>query len=47
MDDLWAALIAGATGLFGAAIGGYFAKSGAIKGAETAAAAQQRQVVQQ
>lgn len=47
MDDLWSALIAGTTGLLGAGIGGYFAKSGAIKGAQTAAAAQQHQVVQQ
>ncbi|MHC5260842.1 hypothetical protein ACYSUO_23415 [Streptomyces sp. UC4497] len=47
MDDLWPALIAGATGLLGAAIGGYFAKAGAIKGAQTAAAAVQHQVVQQ
>lgn len=47
VDDLWSALIAGTTGLLGAAIGGYFAKTGAIKGAETAATAQQHQVIQQ
>ncbi|MFD7774295.1 hypothetical protein [Streptomyces sp. NPDC059753] len=47
MDGLWPTLIAGIAGLLGAAIGGYFAKAGAIKGAQTAAAAVQHQVVQQ
>ncbi|MET8830422.1 hypothetical protein ABZX40_33600 [Streptomyces sp. NPDC004610] len=47
MEQLWPALVAGLAGLIGAALGGYFARSGAITGARTAADAIARQVDQQ
>ncbi|MFE6487677.1 hypothetical protein ACFVGN_32750 [Streptomyces sp. NPDC057757] len=47
MDQGWSALIAGLAGLVGAAVGGYFAKAGAVQGAKTAADAVARQVEEQ
>lgn len=47
MDQGWSALIAGAAGLAGAVIGGYFAKQGAVAGAKASADAIARQVKQQ
>ncbi|MEV7283322.1 hypothetical protein AB0O01_01925 [Streptomyces sp. NPDC093252] len=47
MDQLWPAVVAGLAGLVGAALGGYFARSGAVTGARTAADAITRQVDQQ
>ncbi|WP_327246569.1 hypothetical protein [Streptomyces sp. NBC_01320] len=47
MDAGWSAVIAGAAGLAGAVIGGYFAKQGAIAGAKASADAIAHQVEQQ
>ncbi|MET7560585.1 hypothetical protein ABZS95_10310 [Streptomyces sp. NPDC005479] len=47
MDEGWSAVIAGAAGLAGAVIGGYFAKQGAIAGAKASANAIAQQVKQQ
>ncbi|WP_329163941.1 hypothetical protein OHB49_28930 [Streptomyces sp. NBC_01717] len=47
MDAGWSAVIAGAAGLAGAVIGGYFAKQGVIAGAKASADAIAHQVEQQ